>query len=353
MLQDWQSLFSQASHGLIAPLSLPGDASSRIYWLFWLSSAMLAAAVLYFQPGKRSRAKWWRRLRATLFNPRGWWHRSTLIDVSLLAGNSALRAAIIIPLLGSHLAVALLVARALQGNFGNSPDWQWPWWCIASAYTLTFFLVEDFSRFTLHKAMHQVPLLWRFHRLHHSAETLTPLTLFRVHPLEMTLYYLRGLLVFGVVTGCFVYFFRGRLSGLDILGVDMLGFLFNFFGANLRHSHIWFSFGRGEKWFISPAQHQLHHSRALEHRNKNFGSALAIWDRLFGSFVAAGHQRQRIRFGVLPSEKINQTDKLSEATLNYRHPPLRVQSCPPQLEPCARQTSLSPIDSSLDLRRRC
>jgi len=35
--------------------------------------------------------------------------------------------------------------------------------------------------------------------------------------------------------------------------------------------------------FISPAQHQLHHSVAFEHHDKNFGAALAVWDWLFGS----------------------------------------------------------------------
>ena len=40
----------------------------------------------------------------------------------------------------------------------------------------------------------------------------------------------------------------------------MFGVLFNFAAANLRHSHIWISFGRFEKIFISPAQHQIHHS---------------------------------------------------------------------------------------------
>lgn len=297
-MEVWLSAWHSLSEGLLAPLALPLDASSRIFWLFWLSSSLIAAAVLYCQPGSRGVSRWRRRLKVTLLNPRYWLNRSTLVDLSCLTGNSALRAAVVIPLLGSHLALALVVARALQSSLGDAPDWQWPWWCIATTYTLIFFVVEDFSRFVLHMAMHKVPLLWRLHRLHHSATILTPLTLFRVHPVEMALYYARGLLVFGSVTGGFVYLFGARLSALDILGVDALGFLFNFFGANLRHSHIWLSFGRWEKWFISPAQHQIHHSRAPEHRDRNFGSALAVWDRWFGTCVPAGIPRQRLRFGL-------------------------------------------------------
>lgn len=294
----WQTSWHRLSEGLLAPLSLPLDASSRVFWLFWLSSLLLATLVLYLQPGKRSFPRWWRRVKATLLNPGYWGNRSTLVDLGCLVGNSALRVAVVVPILGSHLAIALVVARMLQSGFGNAPDWQWPWWCVATAYTLVFFIVEDFSRYALHAAMHKIPFLWRFHRLHHSATLLTPLTLFRVHPVEMALYYGRGLVVFGVVTGVFVYWFGARLSALDILGVDLLGFLFNLFGANLRHSHIWLSFGRWEKWFISPAQHQIHHSRALQHRDRNFGSALAVWDRWFGTYVPAGMRRQRLRFGL-------------------------------------------------------
>ena len=57
---------------------------------------------------------------------------------------------------------------------------------------------------------------------------------------------------------------------------------------HLRHSHIWLSWGdRIEGWLISPAQHQLHHSVEPRHFDRNLGSALAIWDRWFGTLVKA------------------------------------------------------------------
>lgn len=295
----------QLMQGLIAPVHFLLEPSSRMFWLFWVSSALLASAVLYVQYRQdlqhrhnSDRRPFWRHLLRNFFSRRYWLTRSTATDLGYLLVNSLLRAAIIVPLVGSHLMATLWVARLLQANLGDAPSSDLPWLAIAGLYTITFFLVEDLSRFSLHMAMHRVPFLWRLHRAHHSAAILTPLTLHRVHPVEMTLYYIRGMVVFGLVSGIFVYLFGRQLSGLDVLGVDLLGFAFNFFGANLRHSHIWLSFGPLEKWFISPAQHQIHHSRAPEHRDRNFGTCLALWDRLLGTSVPAGFRKQPLKFGI-------------------------------------------------------
>ena len=145
--------------------------------------------------------------------------------------------------------------------------------------------------------MHRSSLLWTFHKLHHSAKTMTPLTLYRFHPVEMLLLSARSVVTGGVVSGIFVYCFAGRISNWDILGANAFGFLFNACAANLRHSHIPFSFGRLERWFISPAQHQIHHSSAPEHWDKNMGSCFAVWDRLTKTWIAGSHT-QSLRFGI-------------------------------------------------------
>ena len=230
-------------------------------------------------------------------SPDYWRQRTHLVDMGLMFGNGALKVAILVPLFGSHILATVWVARCLQSWLGDAPALELPWLMIALSYTLVFFLLEDFSRFALHFCMHRIPWLWRLHSLHHSANRLSPLTLFRVHPIEMMLYYLRGMAVFGLVSGSFVYLFGARLSGIDILGVDALGFMFNLIGANLRHSHIWLSFGWLERFFISPAQHQLHHSSAPEHRDRNLGTCLALWDRSMNTWLAAGPAR-KLTFGL-------------------------------------------------------
>jgi sterol desaturase/sphingolipid hydroxylase (fatty acid hydroxylase superfamily) len=63
-----------------------------------------------------------------------------------------------------------------------------------------------------------------------------------------------------------------------------------------RHSHIWISYGpRLSFVFCSPCMHQIHHSVMLEHRDRNMGLMLSIWDYLFGTiYVPAKHERFRL-----------------------------------------------------------
>lgn len=258
------------------------DPSKRLYWGFIATSLALIALYWWLSPAPLS----WAHVRTTLFSRRYWLTRSTLTDVSLLSLNSLIKVLVLIPILGSHLLGAVWVAGVLQRQFDSPPVLDLPTWVIAVVFSLCFFLLEDLSRYGLHRLMHRVPMLWRLHRVHHSATTLTPLTLHRVHPIEMSFYALRGWLVFSLVSGVFLYLAGKQLTAVHILGVDALGFLFNALGANLRHSHIPLSFGPLERWLISPVQHQIHHSSAPEHVDKNFGTCLALWDKLGNSWVS-------------------------------------------------------------------
>lgn len=276
---------------VLEPLAFPLDPAKRIYWGCLLSSLLLASVATAVRAGRFDFAGQLGRL----VDQRYWFNISTLTDVGLLFLNNAVRVLILAPALGSRLLATLIVGRFLQARLGDAPSPEFPWLAIAAIYTVTMFVAEDASRFFLHFAMHRVRPLWRFHCLHHSARVLTPLTLFRVHPVEHLLYYFRGVMVFGLVSGFFVWLFGRQLAAFDVLGVGLFGFLFNLAGSNLRHSHVWLSFGRLERWFVSPAQHQLHHSR--HHGQRNLGSALAVWDRLMGTALPAGRYRQ-LEFGL-------------------------------------------------------
>ena len=132
--------------------------------------------------------------------------------------------------------------------------------------------------------MHKWPVLWALHKVHHSAETLNPITVYRTHPLEGILFSLRGAFSQGIVISIFFFTFGDKVDLVTILGVNFLVFFFHVAGSNLRHSHIDIKYWSWlEKFLISPAQHQLHHSLDERHYDKNFGAALAIWDWIFGS----------------------------------------------------------------------
>src|SRR5690606_24355142 len=65
-----------------------------------------------------------------------------------------------------------------------------------------------------------------------------------------------------------------------------------------RHSHIWLNY---PEWlshiFISPAQHQIHHSTEVRHFDKNLGLIFAFWDKLFGTlYVPKGYEK--FSFGI-------------------------------------------------------
>ena len=299
-----------ASEFLSLTLGQITDPSKRLFWGFIASSIVLILIYWWISPYPVT----WHRVQQTFFSRRYWLTKSALTDTSFLIANSLIKLLILVPLFGSHLLGAVWFAGLLQKYFDSPSAIELPTWGIAVAFSPTFFLLEDISRFGLHRLMHKVPALWHLHKVHHSATTLTPLTLHRIHPVEMTLYALRGWMVFTLVSGAFLYLAGRELTALHILGVDALGFLFNVLGANLRHSHIPLSFGPFERWFISPVQHQIHHSSAPAHVDKNFGTCLAIWDKLGGSWVSgrsdgspsAADDRSlrepRLRFGLTQPE---------------------------------------------------
>ncbi len=155
---------------------------------------------------------------------------------------------------------------------------------IAIYYTLILFVLDDFVRYWLHRWLHTIPLLWSFHKVHHSATSLNPFTVFRVHPVEAILMILGRLLVSGVCVIIFVFFFGDKVTLVTILGASLFTFLFDVIGSNLRHSNVPLSYYHPvESIFISPAQHQIHHSSAPEHLNKNYGIAFSLWDLWFDS----------------------------------------------------------------------
>ena len=87
----------------------------------------------------------------------------------------------------------------------------------------------------------------------------------------------------GVVLGLAAYLTGQPVQGFTVLGVNVLVLLFSVAGSHLRHSHVWLSYGALDRFFVSPAMHQIHHSCAPQHLDKNLGGMLTIWDRLAGT----------------------------------------------------------------------
>jgi sterol desaturase/sphingolipid hydroxylase (fatty acid hydroxylase superfamily) len=237
-----------------------------------------------------------------VFDREVWCGSSARIDYQMMLINKALMMALS-PLLLGQMAVATVVFYFLHGlSWINPIVWsQMPTWVVMFTFTLVLFVIDDCSRYLLHRLLHRIPALWAFHKVHHSACTMTPVTVYRTHPVEGVLYSLRASCVQGVVIAPFVFLFGEQVDLLSVLGVNVFLFAFNLAGSNLRHSHISIGYADAvENILMSPAQHQIHHSTALEHADKNFGAAFSVWDRLGGSH-ALSVRGQRLVFGLSDS----------------------------------------------------
>jgi sterol desaturase/sphingolipid hydroxylase (fatty acid hydroxylase superfamily) len=164
--------------------------------------------------------------------------------------------------------------------------------------TIILTLAIDFSFFAAHVLQHRVPVFWCFHKVHHSAPVMTPLTAYRSHPVDDLLEGLVVSVILGVFDGTLLLVFDPDAAVLTIAGTNAVFTVAFALLANVRHSHTWISWGnRVEHVVCSPAQHQIHHSTDPRHYDRNFGGMLSLWDWLFGTLVTA-RTRQSITFGL-------------------------------------------------------
>jgi sterol desaturase/sphingolipid hydroxylase (fatty acid hydroxylase superfamily) len=151
-------------------------------------------------------------------------------------------------------------------------------------FAIALSMASDFGYFLFHWAAHKFPPLWAIHKLHHSAEVMTPLTAARVHPLERLVMGPSMALTTGLIIGPMLYFYAGETGTPTIFGMDVFAVLFFALGHNLHHSHVWVYYGPiVGRLIVSPAQHQIHHSSLPRHLDRNYAEHWAIWDTLFGT----------------------------------------------------------------------
>jgi len=258
------------------------DANKRIYFVYLLSAVLLGFSVYLRSFKQRSIIDFLK----FIFPWRIYSAQSARHDYLLLIINKLIKSALFPLIVITMVPVAMATSSFLETAFGYISPVNLPATSIVIIFTLLLFIFDDFTRFILHYVLHRSPFLWEFHKVHHSAQVLTPFTIYRSHPVESLLYAMRMSLTQGFVVGCCYFLFGPTLKMIDILGANLFVFLFNLCGSNLRHSHIWLGWGdKIEGLFISPAQHQIHHSANPQHFNSNYGSALACWDRLFSCLI--------------------------------------------------------------------
>jgi ornithine lipid hydroxylase len=146
----------------------------------------------------------------------------------------------------------------------------WPAeWPVAIQVALAL-ITSQFGEYWGHRAMHEIPLFWRFHATHHSIGRLHWLSAARVHPIDTIVMYvisLTPLLILGVPDKTLIFF----TTWVALRGV-------------LQHCNVRMKLGP-LNYIISMGEvHRWHHSVNLKESNSNYGNNIMFWDIVFGTF---------------------------------------------------------------------
>jgi sterol desaturase/sphingolipid hydroxylase (fatty acid hydroxylase superfamily) len=272
------------------------DPTNR-WFTFYLACSFGIACLVYLRETRRDPELKRQGLLGFLFPKEVYGHRSAIADYWFFVVNKLLFALAFAAL----IAVTAYVGRAANVVFhavAVSPQLPAPTWLAILLATIVAALAMDFGLWLGHWLLHKVPVLWEFHKVHHSAEVLTPLTAGRVHPLEDAINILFSGSCGGIALALCQFLLGPKAQTFSPFQLNALIVIFFIFGFHLRHTHIWLPYkGIWGKLFISPAHHQLHHSIARRHWDKNLGFGFAIWDWMFGTLYPVD-EREPIEIGM-------------------------------------------------------
>lgn len=199
--------------------------------------------------------------RVFALHPRRFRRERWRTDVThLLLNNLLITAGLFVSIVTLAITFHPLVSDELQAAVAAQPAW---------LQFLEAVLIADVAQYWGHRAAHQVPFLWRFHKVHHSIEQMDWLAAGRLHPLD------------AVFT-----------RSVTILPLYLLGFTSSTFGAYLGfvvlhaifiHANVRFRFGPVRWVTTTPEFHHWHHADEPAAVNKNFAGNLPVLDVLFGT----------------------------------------------------------------------
>jgi sterol desaturase/sphingolipid hydroxylase (fatty acid hydroxylase superfamily) len=178
--------------------------------------------------------------------------------VHFIVNNMLITVGVVVALVVSVVALHWMVNLDLQAAVQSQAGW---------LQFVEAVLVADVAQYWAHRASHEVPFLWRFHKVHHSIEDMDWLAAARLHPLDS------------------VFTRAATILPLYVLGFSRATFggylVFTAFMAIFIHANVRFRFGPLRWITATPEFHHWHH--ALEPVNKNFAGQLPLLDVVFGT----------------------------------------------------------------------
>ncbi len=144
----------------------------------------------------------------------------------------------------------------------------WPVW----GQLLLMFVLRDFIQWNVHRWLHRFPILWEFHKVHHSAKELGFATHLRFHWMETIAYRTIEYIPLAMIGFGIQEFFMVHVIALTI--------------GHFNHSNIYVPLGPLRYVINNPQFHKWHHVKNVPERKQygiNFALSLSLWDYLFGT----------------------------------------------------------------------
>jgi sterol desaturase/sphingolipid hydroxylase (fatty acid hydroxylase superfamily) len=180
----------------------------------------------------------------------------------------------------------------------------WPAWLQFIAAVL----LADLFQAALHRLYHRVPLLWRFHSVHHSSRTMDWLAGSRMHLLEVLL--TRTVVLLPLV----LMGFAPEVLNAYVILVGLQ--------AVLAHANLGLDFGWLEYVLVTPRYHHWHHARRADYVDANYAIHLPLVDMLMGTFRRAPPRTWPEEYGVLAPDSVPQgLWAQTIAPFRWRRPP--------------------------------
>ena len=245
-------------------------------FLFFLLLELLAP---YRQSSVSKVKRWINNVALTAFNS---------LILQLLFAGAVVRTAMYVT--SHHLGVL---------NMVEAPSW---------AKLLATVIFMDFMLYVWHLLNHEVPFLWRFHRVHHSDLNMDVSTATRFHI---------GELAMSAVIKISLVFFLGATPLGVLIFESALVLCAQFHHSSLKVSR-WFE---AIFWilFVPPSMHRIHHSVIIKERNTNYGTIFSTWDRWLGTLLTDVDQK-KLRIGVGAYQKPDKLNFNHLLVMPFTHP---------------------------------